>query len=274
MTIDLDAVGKHYGRGGPEERLLSAISAFVDALDPPITVDTLASLDQFHVGGLAATRSLAKFAEVSTGARVVDIGAGLGGPSRFLAANFDCRVSGIDLSPSFVSIARLLSQRLGLADRTDFQTGDACALPFPDGGFDVAWTQHAAMNISNRSALYAECRRILCAGGRLVIYDIVESDTPKPLHFPVPWAESDAASFLLDWHATRARIEASGFSLFKHMDVTDEARTWLGAPRPPAMFSLANVMGVEFAEMAANLTRNIREGRVRLVMAVFQAVPL
>lgn len=274
MTVDSDAVGKHYDRGGSEEGLLSAVSAFVDALDPPITIDKLALLDQFHVGGLTATRALAGFAGISIGSHVVDVGAGLGGPARFLAAHFGCRVSGVDLSSSFVSIARLLSQRSGFADRTDFRTGDACAMPFPDAGFDLAWTQHAAMNIANRSGLYAECRRMLHAGGRLAIYDIVESDAPKPLHFPVPWAESDAASFLLDWHATRARIEASGFSLFKHMDVTDEARIWLGAPRPPAMFSLANVMGVEFAEMAANLTRNIREGRVRLVMAVFQALPL
>ncbi len=61
---------------------------------------------------------------------VIDIGSGLGGPSRYLAATYGCRVSGVDLTPEFVETAIALTARVGLSDRVNFRVGSALDLPF------------------------------------------------------------------------------------------------------------------------------------------------
>jgi len=122
--------------------------------------EALAPLDQFHVGGLAATRQLAERLTIVPQSRVLDVGSGLGGPSRFLAATYGCDVSGIDVTAPFVEIAEMLMQRTGLADRVRSVAGDGTDLPFDDGYFDIAWTQHVAMNIADRAGLYAGVYRV------------------------------------------------------------------------------------------------------------------
>jgi ubiquinone/menaquinone biosynthesis C-methylase UbiE len=89
------------------------------------------------------------------GVTVLDVGCGLGGPARFLAATYGCHVTGIDLSQPFIEAARMLTERSGLADRVTFLQTNALELPFADAFFDHAWTQHAAMNIADRVGFYA-----------------------------------------------------------------------------------------------------------------------
>ena len=129
----------------------------------------LAPLDEFHVRGLAATEELAAGLHLAPGATVLDVGSGLGGPSRFLAATYRAHVTGIDLSPPFVEAATMLSERTGLSDRTTFRVADALDLPFDDSSFAYAWTQHVAMNIQDRARLYSEIFRVLEPGGLFAI---------------------------------------------------------------------------------------------------------
>jgi len=132
----------------------------------------------------------------------VDIGSGLGGPSRYLAQKFGCNVYGVDLSQSFVDAATLLAEKVGLKDRLDYFRGDALSLPFNASAFDIAWTQHVAMNIRDRKKLYSEAFRVLRKGGRFAIFDVVAT-TGEPLYYPVPWAPDESSSFLMtSWTAT------------------------------------------------------------------------
>ncbi len=125
-----------------------------------------ASFDQFHIRGLAATQELAAALDPSRGATVLDVGCGLGGPARYLAAEYGCRVTGIDLSRAFVGVAQTLVGRAGLTGAVTCQQADALDLPFADGAFDHAWTQHVAMNIRDRAGLYAGIHRVVRPGGR------------------------------------------------------------------------------------------------------------
>jgi sarcosine/dimethylglycine N-methyltransferase len=114
----------------------------------------------------------------------------LGGPSRYLASNYGCHVTAVDLSPSFVTVAQLLARRTGLHALVCYQTGDLLALLFADSRFDVVWTQHVVMNIPDRERVYGEFRRVLKPGGKLAFYDVLATDAKPELHFPVPWSES------------------------------------------------------------------------------------
>ncbi len=176
----------HYGGGALQERVTLALKRA--GLDRDgMNWSELAPLDQFHVCGLAATKELAARLGIKTDTILLDIGCGLGGPARYLAATCGCRVTGIDLSQPFIDVARMLTDRVGLSDRVSFQQADALALPFADAGFDYVLTQHVAMNSADRVPFYANIHRVLKPGGSLAIFDVVAGDG-TPLLFPVPWA--------------------------------------------------------------------------------------
>lgn len=236
----------------------------------------LAPLDQFHVGGAAATTALAERLGITVGASVLDVGCGLGGPARHLASVYGCSVTGIDLNPSLIGLAVMLTRRTGLADRVTHLTGDATELPFEPESFDYAWTQHVAMNIADRHALYAGVHRVLRPGGRFALYDVVAGD--GPVQFPVPWARDPAASFLLTPDATRTVLEACGFRVVEWTDATEAGQAWFQSqaaaaqdrPEPLKPLALPLIMGPDFPARTASLRRNFQEGRARLLQAIVQ----
>jgi SAM-dependent methyltransferase len=159
-----DNITGHYGGDGEIARRIDEqlrLSGVAD--DHNLSPSDLAALDQFHVGGLAATQELARLFSPSRGSYVLDIGSGLGGPSRYLAANYGCRVIGIDITEEYCRIASVLAARMGLEDRVEYRHGDPRVLLFPDETFDGAWTQHVSMNIAEKKQLYEGARRILKA---------------------------------------------------------------------------------------------------------------
>ncbi len=272
MTDVLDGVRDHYRATGLAERLKTSLVA-LGPEDHQLTPQQLDALDQFHTRGIAATAELAKLSGITAGMLVLDVGAGVGGPARFLAATCGCRVIGIDLSEMFVEAARYLTERTGQSGQVSFETGSALALPFDDGSFDAVLLQHVAMNIADRAGLYREIRRVLKSGGRFATFDVVlNSGEPR---YPVPWARTPAASFLLSAAATREAIEAAGFCLLASQDDTETAKAWFAMLRksgPPPSPNLGVVMGPEIAQFAANLGRNLMEGRLGILTAVFEAV--
>src|SRR6201995_1070049 len=140
MTDVLDDVRDHYRATGLTERLKLALAVFGPE-DQRLTPQQLAALDQFHTRGLAATAELAKLAGIISGMAVLDVGSGVGGPARFLAAACGCRVTGVDLSVPFVEAARYLTARTGQGALVSFQTGNALELPLEANRFDVVLLQ-------------------------------------------------------------------------------------------------------------------------------------
>jgi sarcosine/dimethylglycine N-methyltransferase len=222
MNDALDGVRDHYRATGLTERLKTALAVF-GSEEQRLTPQQLAALDHFHTKGLAATEELARLAGITADMSVLDVGSGVGGPARFLAATFGCRVTGVDLSEPFVDAARYLTERTGQGGKVEFQAASALELPFDDGHFDAVFLQHVAMNISDWARLYHEIRRVLKRGGRFAIFDVVS--TTEELHYPVPWARTAATSFLLTADATREAVEQPA-------SVRSSRRTTPNPPRP------------------------------------------
>jgi SAM-dependent methyltransferase len=142
-------IERHYGRGGLLERILAALKEAGKDIDH-LTIDDLAPIDELHSRRSLATKELAEMLAPKPGARLLDIGSGLGGPARYLAKVSNCRVTGIDLTAEFVATAVDLTRRADLARQVDFRQGSALDLPFADGSFDLAWSQNVAMNLADR----------------------------------------------------------------------------------------------------------------------------
>jgi ubiquinone/menaquinone biosynthesis C-methylase UbiE len=274
MTDTLADLRDRYGSAGLVGRLKAAL-VVLGPEERRLTPQDLAGLDQFHTRGLAATAELAEMAGVTASMSVLDVGSGLGGPARYLAAACGCRVVGVDLSEPFIEVARYLTLRSGQDARVSFEVASALDLPFGERKFDAVLLQHVAMNILDRTRLYAEIRRVLTPQGRFATFDIVSAGAGEP-HYPLPWARTAATSFLMTAEATRAAVEAAGFRTFAWRDDTEAGKAWLAELRangPPPALNLGVVMGPDMAQAVQNLGRSLMEGRLGVVSAVFEAAP-
>jgi SAM-dependent methyltransferase len=268
MTDTTTKVREHYSPTNLTERIRSALLTIAPE-NEPLNLGRLAPLDQFHTRGMLATAELAAAVGLEPSTRVLDLGCGIGGPARYLAATFGCKVMGVDLSPAFIDAATYLTARTGLSDRITFEAGDALHLPFEDSAFDAVFLQHVAMNIADRTALYAEARRILATGGRFATYDVVLRDGDAV--YPTPWARDASTSFLLSEGETRAALEHAGFHALLWRDDTQIAADWFQAAlagSAPGGPNLGLVMGPEFPMLTGNLARNLSENRLGVLSAV------
>lgn len=270
-------VERHYARDG----LLGAIREGLGRAgkDPGrLAPADLAPVDEFHVRGRQATQELAEAVRPGSGDRVLDIGCGLGGASRVLAATYGCHVTGVDLTEDYCRTAEELAHWVGLAELVEYRQADALDLPFEDESFDIAWTQHAAMNIADKARLYREAWRVLKPGGRFALYDVLQGPGGS-VHFPVPWAREPSISHLVTPEGWRALLEGAGFEIVHWRDSTEAGRAWFAemtrrlAESGPPPVSFALLLGTDFAEMAGNQRRNLEEGRIALVEAVVRKGP-
>jgi SAM-dependent methyltransferase len=273
--VDAGVIAAHYGRAELGDIILAALKAAGKDIDH-LTPDDLDEVDELHSRGRAATVDLARLLALDGHERVLDAGCGIGGPSRYLAKSFGCRVSGIDLTPEFCRVASMLAQRTGLADKVDYRVGDALAMPFADASFDVIWSQNVAMNIAERDLLYAEIHRVLRPGGRYAFSDVVAGAGGAAPHFPVPWAREPSISFLLTAQATREKLERAGFRVLAFEDQTADAlaraRARMKASGAPLALGLHIVLGQDGPTMLKNMLRNFEEQRTGLVQGIVARV--
>lgn len=269
MSEELErAIAHHYGVSGLTERILSAVAAA--GIDPErVTAEDLAPIDEFHIGGRAATRYAVAKMRLSGSEHVLDIGCGIGGAARYLASTVGCRVTGIDLTPEYVETAVELSARTDLAERTAFAVASALDLPYADATFDAALTLHVAMNIKDRPRFYSEAARVLKPGAVFCIYDVMQG-RKEGLQFPVPWADTPTNSHLETAEAMGQLLANAGFGVEAVEDRTDYGiaffRERLTAGGPPPKLGLHLLMGDASRTKFENMLRNLEQGSIAPVL--------
>ncbi len=264
-------VEQHYGRGRILDSIIAALRETGKDL-ARLRPEDLGPVDEFHVRGREATVELARRAALKPGSHVLDVGCGLGGSARYLAAEHQCQVTGIDLTEEYVDVANALAAMVGLSDKVACRQASALELPFDDGTFDVVWTEHVQMNIADKHGFYREIGRVTRPQGTLLFHDIFEGKG-GPLHYPVPWAEESSISFLAALEEVRESLENLGFVIHDWVDKSEHSLQWLGTAieklrmsgSPPLGTHL--LMGDTARVKLENAIRNLREGR----FVVYQA---
>ena len=236
--------------------------------DDDIGIDDLAPVDEFHLGGAAATAALVADLRLADGDRVLDIGCGIGGPARRMAALSGCTVTGVDLTASFIDAASALSARVGSGARVSFEVGDATELG-SGRTFTVATLVHVGMNIADKAELFSSVAAALEPGGRFGIYDIMRVGDGD-LTLPLPFASTDDHAFVERPEDYLSALDGAGFECDDPVDRTElalQAAAAAGAQGPPPA-SLQTLMGPDFAAMFTNLGAAIRGGVLAPVQIV------
>lgn len=273
MASDVEgAVGRHYARRDLEPVIVEALRA--SGLDPHnLKPDDLAPIDEFHMGGRAATAAVAEALALQPAMYVLDIGCGLGGSARYFAREARCQVTGVDLTPDYVEAATALTRLVGLAGLVDFRMASAVDLPFPPESFDAASLIHVGMNVPDKARLCAEAARVLRPGGRFAIYDVMRVG-PGDIAYPTAWAAGPDTSFLADPAHYREVLVTAGFTVTIErnqrdlaLDVFRRFRDRVAERgRPPLGLHL--LMGPDAATKAANMVAALEEGVIAPILMV------
>ena len=104
---------------------------------------------------------------------MLDVGSGIGGPARFLAARLGAAVTALDATSGSVGSPKCSPVEPVFKTRVTVVRGDALSLPFADGTFDIVWTQALSQNIFDKRRFISELARVLRPGGRLAMFELV-----------------------------------------------------------------------------------------------------
>jgi SAM-dependent methyltransferase len=269
-------VAQHYARTDLEQAILDALVASgkdIGRLEP----SDLSPVDEFHTGGAEATIAFAAEIGFSPYMHILDVGCGIGGPSRHFAGEQRCRVTGIDLTEDYVRTADALSRRVGLSGRIAYRQGSALALPFAPETFDGAYMMHVGMNIADKPALFAEVRRVLKPGSRFGIFDVMRTGAGE-LRFPLHWAATPETSFVVGARPYRDALNAAGLAIVHERDRGDFARAFFrqvvarlaeqGGPPPLGIHIL---MKQDIPEKLQNYVASLEAGVIAPVEIIARA---
>ncbi|NOD48912.1 MULTISPECIES: class I SAM-dependent methyltransferase [unclassified Ruegeria] len=259
-------VARHYHSG----HLLKRISDGCAAMDltPPFFHDALAPVDEFHIGGRLATEPFVNALDLTPESQVVDLGCGLGGPARYIAATTGANVTGIDLTAEFVETGRALTEWTGLSDRVQLIKGNVLDLPLEAESFDAAYMIHVGMNIEDKVGVAQEAKRVLKPGGIFAIYDVMQVGEGH-MDYPAPWASSSEQSALARPETYEAALKSVGFEVSNRIDRTAFAKQFFAdlaaaqrrADGPPPL-GLHLIMGDDTALKIQHMVRNIEGGLI------------
>nr|AXL05761.1 methyltransferase type 11 [uncultured bacterium] len=169
------------------------------------------------------TDKLAGLLTINPGARLLDIGCGVGGPALRLAAEHDIEIVGVSISQGQIRRANERAADAGLADRLSFQHADAMDLPFPDESFDLVWALESLHHMPDRWHVIRQAARILKPGGQMAIGDFLYRPVDGEDHESLALVRNGVLK-LVELDEYKANIREAGLLPGPSLDVSDQTR--------------------------------------------------
>jgi ubiquinone/menaquinone biosynthesis C-methylase UbiE len=260
-------VATHYTADHLLESIEAAVASIGKTTDD-VTIDDLAPTDEFHVGSRPATQHLLNQLNFSAEDQILDVGCGLGGAARYMAAEYGCHVTGIDLTQSFIDVGIQLNSWVGMNGGVTLEQASALAMPFEDNAFDGATMLHVGMNIEDKSALFHEIYRVLRPGASFGVYDIMQIKAGD-LTYPVPWATESTISKVASPEAYEEAIHQTGFQIDAKtvrldyaLEFFEQIRAKTAANGGPPPFGLHLLMQDSTPIKVKNMIDNFTDGLI------------
>lgn len=261
-----DLVRAYYPSGRLEDAVVDVLAgAGIDVDD--LTAADLSVVDQLHAGGAPATALVLERMNLAVGTALLDVGCGLGGPSRMAADRYGAQVTGVDLTPELVDAANALAGRVGLGDRCRFLTTDGETLPFEDRSFDAAMMIHVGMNVPDKRSVFAEVHRVLSPGAVFALYEQARRGA-GPLAYPLPWSVDERSSFVETADDYVGALTAAGF---EQVQVEDRTGPVPGAPPPNQQIGPADILGPVYVQGFTNHIAATKAGLLGGILVLARA---
>jgi len=277
MVYSEERIASHDSGSSLLESIQAGIKTVGKTIDD-VTVNDFAFLDELHTGGLQVVEQLVAQLGLSPDDRVLDIGCGLGGAARFVADQYGCRMTGIDLAEEYIRIGRAINRWVCLDDQIDLCLGSALALPFAAGNFDGGYMTHVGMNIADKPELFASIYRVLRADAPFGVYDFMKISDGE-LAYPVPWADVETMSTLGSTIEYEEALRSAGFEIVTVTDRRDDAFDFFeahwdrfAAQRTPLPQSLHTLMEASVSVKVKNVIENIVSGLIAPVEIIAHKV--
>jgi len=211
-----------------ERDVLATVQRILDTIGLHAPYDPLAlPVDQYHSGGHDAVTRLADAMGISAEQRVLDVGSGLGGPARMIAATRGAHVDGVDITAEYVEAAQWLTEHTGLGDLVSFTHAEIAEFP-RSAPYDAAITIHVQMNVEGKTAWYASIADHLRPGATLGVWEVCTT-TGAELAWPMPWSVTGTDSHLATSDGLRSAIEDAGFTTTEWVEDDTWLREWFTA---------------------------------------------
>ncbi|MFI1380003.1 SAM-dependent methyltransferase [Embleya sp. NPDC020886] len=191
----------------------------------PLRVADLSAYDQLHYLGTQALDHAAAELALRPGARVLDVGSGLGGPARYLAEQHRCRVTGVELREPLHRLSTRLTERTGLHERVDLVHADILTASLTPG-YDHLLSLLAFLHIPERERLLRVCADALADGATFYIEDFYAR---RPLTDAERRLLRDGVSCpdLPEAARYRADLAAAGLQVTTWRDATEPWTDWV-----------------------------------------------
>ena len=232
-------------------RIYNNLAALGYGPDDPLDLAALTPFDQYHYDGTHAVDLALSRLGVSNGARLLDIGAGIGGPARYIADQTGAHVTALELQADLDGVARDLTARCGLSARVTHTCGDILDGQMR-GPFDGIISLLCMLHIPDKPRLFAACRAALRPGRAMYIEDFARARPLSP-------AEEQLLAVKVQCTALptpaeyRTHLAGAGFSAVNLTDVTQEWRQFSAARVAAAHQAHAANVALHGAEIVAGL---------------------
>ena len=161
------------------ERVHNELRALGFDAETPLKVSDLTPFDQYHYFGAEAVDEAARVLGVGPRSRVLEIGSGIGGPARHLAATTGCEIVALEVQRDLHDTALALTRRCGLEGAVHHVCGDVLG-PLPSWTpFDCIVSFLVFLHIADRRNLFTVCRGLLGDDGGMFIEDFILRREPS-----------------------------------------------------------------------------------------------
>ena len=193
--------------------------------DSPLDVDDLTPFDQYHYHGTEAVDVAIAALDVTSSSHVLDVGSGIGGPARYIAAKTGCRVTALELQKDLHETAETLTRRCGLHKHVEHRCGNILKKPLEAKRFDAITSHLVFLHIPEKKDLFSACRGLLKANGTIFIEDFTKLREPEVAEWDL-LQEKVLCPYLPTGEEYLAQLAEAGFEIISAHDMTESWRAF------------------------------------------------